>query len=356
MKKPSLLLLLVVVLTFFAPAAHAKPAQKNSSVDTDVYSLIAQVNALRAANGLAPYAINATLMGIAQSHAGFMAANGVSHYGVGGSRPFERALAAGYPLAGDLTQGGFFSENITAGINKSAADAVLEWQGDAPHLNTMLSASLTEIGAGVVLIEDYVYFVIDCGKPTSSGSPQVIPTGMAEVISNVPVNPVVVKTIIPNTPDATGLTNHIVKAGETLWLIAISYGIKIDDIKDANYFVADGEIYPGQKLAIPVTPRPTETPFFPTQTVPPSTTPDVQATVIAGIFSSLTPSPTPPGIMPDLEGLISWNEPQAMLLLVFASAIMLFAIVFMVALSRMQRKNKPEEQNEDSSHKRSHIR
>ena len=178
MKRALVIICILLFIVTNSPVLAMTPSEP-AKVDMDPYSLIDQVNALRAANGLAPYSVNPILMSIAQSHAGFMAAAGVSHYGVGGSRPFERALAAGYPLAGDLTQGGLFSENITAGINKSTTDAVTEWQGDAPHLNTMLSPSLTEIGAGVVVVEGYAYYVIDCGLPTSSGVAQVIPTTMA---------------------------------------------------------------------------------------------------------------------------------------------------------------------------------
>lgn len=247
---PLMFLLLMIGLSI-QPVFGLEQDKTEARQTTDPYALIEAVNALRVQNGLAPYSINTTLMSIAQSHAGFMASNGVSHYGVGGSRPFERALAAGYPLAGDLTQGGLFSENITAGINKSVDDAVTEWQGDAPHLNTMLSSSLTEIGAGMVDIDGYIYYVIDCGRPTNSGTPQEIPTGMAEVIESVPLAPVVVNTLVPNTPDATGKVFHTVAAGETLWLIGTSYGVTAQQIREANPNVYGDEIYIGQKLFLP---------------------------------------------------------------------------------------------------------
>lgn len=248
----SLILILFVLFGSMGHPVYAENGVQNASLQiTDPYALVDAVNAFRVQNGLAPYSINPTLMAIAQSHASFMASNGVSHYGVGGSRPFERALAAGYPLAGDLTQGGFFSENITAGINKSVTDAVVEWQGDAPHLNTMLSASLTEIGAGMVSIDGYIYYVIDCGRPTNTGEPQVIPTSMAGVIDSIPLAPVVVNTLVPSTPDAQGRVIHIVASGETLWLIGVSYGITAQQIRDANPAVYGDEIFVGQKLYLP---------------------------------------------------------------------------------------------------------
>lgn len=284
--KKLIISLILILFVLFGSIGHPVFAESSSTDNlpqtTDPYALIDAVNALRAQNGLAPYSINVTLMSIAQSHASFMAANGVSHYGVGGSRPFERGLAAGYPLAGDLTQGGFFSENITAGINKSVTEAVTEWQGDAPHLTTMLSGSLTEIGAGMVSVDGYVYYVIDCARPTNSGEAQVIPTSMAGVIESIPLAPIVVNTLVPNTPDAEGRVIHTVAAGETLWLIGVSYGVTAQQIRDANPAVYGNEIYVGQKLYLPgaktATPAPpTAIPAITAGTTTPSVTPAIYA-------------------------------------------------------------------------------
>ena len=89
------------------------------------YDLINAVNALRASRGLPAYSINSTLMSVAQAHSDYQAAIGtVTHYGPGGTRPFQRALAAGYPVAGDLSLGGFYSENIQGGPGLTAQSAV----------------------------------------------------------------------------------------------------------------------------------------------------------------------------------------------------------------------------------------
>lgn len=258
----------MILLTIIA-APFASVAAKPARVTTDASSLIAAVNNLRAANGLPAYSVNDILMGTAQQHADFMSVNGVSHIGYGGTRPYQRALNAGYPLAGDLSQGGLMSENISAGLNESVQDVVLQWQGDAPHLTTMLSPNLQEIGAGVTLVGNYVYYVIDCAAPTGSRRPQytAVP-GQTLIVPGPPL----ARTVIPNTPDADGKLYHVVKPGETLWLIAITYGVKVAEIRDLNYMTEADAIYPGEKLLIRknviVTPPPAT----------PSDTPSARAT------------------------------------------------------------------------------
>lgn len=258
------------------------------------YDLINGVNALRASYGLAPYSISPILMYTAQAQADFMAANAtVTHSGPGGVGVTDRLLAAGYPLAGDLSLGGFRSENITGGVESmSAQTAVDQWTGDAPHLNTMISGDLTEIGAGVAVVGGRVYYVIDCARPTAAGTSQTLVTpiggGSAVPAVEAPVQPV--QAVVVSTPNAEGNVIHEVQYGQTLWQIAISYETKIDEIKRLNNLSGNG-IYPGERLliktgALVLTPTPTET-----------LTPAVQITVSSTptsvmLLPTITPQPT----------------------------------------------------------------
>lgn len=231
-------------------AAWADPRTRPPAASS-AYDLINAVNALRASYGLGPYSINPILMATAQAQADYMAATGdVSHTGPGGSTVTERLLAAGYPLAGDLSLGGFRSENITSGNEtKTAQEAVNGWTRDAPHLTTMISPSLTEIGAGVSVNGGRVYYVIDCALPTTDGAPQPAPqTAIGTVSTTIPGGGVIVP-VIQVTPNADGDVIHEVKAGQTLWQIAISYETKIDEIKRLNNLFTN-DIYPGDKLLI----------------------------------------------------------------------------------------------------------
>jgi len=228
-----------------ASARDPKPA-------ADAYSLIAEVNALRANNGLPPYTINATLMSIAQSHSDYQASiSTVTHYSGDGSRPYQRALAAGYPVGGDLSLGGFFSENIVAGSGMSVQQAVLIWQGDAPHLNTMLSPHLTEVGAGMANVNGYIYYTLDASMP-SGGTVSYTPDPNATPGEGTGALPTLdwIMPVITSTPNADGKIVHEVQVGQSLWGIADIYGTTVQEIRSLNNMSVDELVYPGELLFI----------------------------------------------------------------------------------------------------------
>ncbi len=243
---------------------------------SEAYELIAEVNSLRSANGLPAYNIHPILMQIAQVHANYQASIGtVTHYSADGSRPFQRALAAGYPVAGDLSLGGFFSENIQAGYQLTATETVTAWRGDAPHLNTMLSPNLRDVGAGVAYDGDYVYYTLDAGRPSDS-MPAYTPSGAGttpEAAGFPSLAPIII-----NTPLADGSIIHVVQPGDTLSAIAVAYRVTVDELRFLNTLALSAIIYPGDKLTIrlaltatPQTPTATST-RRPTATIFPSVT------------------------------------------------------------------------------------
>ena len=244
-----------ILLTFVAlssiSVARAE-SQLHPKFASSPIELVNAVNGLRASYGLPPYSINPILMSTAQAQADFLAVTGnMTHSGPGGISFTDRLLAAGYPLAGDLSLGGFRAENITGGPEDMPAEAAVNrWTGDVPHLTTMISPDLTEIGAGVALNNGRVYYVIDCARPTASGEPQG-PSGSLGAGTAAPVAspPGIIYPISLSTPNAGGELIHEVKPGQSLWLIAIAYETKIDDIKRLNNLF-DNNIYPGKKLLI----------------------------------------------------------------------------------------------------------
>ncbi len=128
--------------------------------------LVDAINRLRAEHGLPPYQMHPSLITIAQNQAEYMASTGnITHLDAQGNRPYQRALTAGYPLDGDLTQGGFLSENIQAGSNLTVEGVIQAWLADAPHTNTMLSAIYQDVGAGIATDGNLIYYCLDAAKP-----------------------------------------------------------------------------------------------------------------------------------------------------------------------------------------------
>ncbi len=311
-----ILLFMSIFLFFIAPTISVK-AQFESFAEAkqqfsaeDPYILIAEVNALRAATGTFQYEISPILMQTAQAQADYMASIGtITHLGPGGITTTNRLLAAGYPLAGDLSLGGIRSENIVAGLGMTVADAIAYWKGDDVHYNTMTSPNYTQIGVGIAISGEDVYFVLDCARhlgaktpyltntpeptiegDTSGQSPETDNSGYVALPGEGPL----ASSLFTATPDNNGKLYHIVKPGETLWLIAISYGVKIADIRRLNYMAEADAIYPKEKLLIregvfitPVPPVPSNTPAAtltvkPTQMQSPSATATlVQAAPVA---------------------------------------------------------------------------
>ena len=278
---------LVFLLTAFsfprntlAETASHLPAFSTSS------DLISSVNALRATYGLAPYQQNSILMGVAQAQAEYLVSIGtITHTSADGLRPYQRALAAGYLVAGDLNLGGWYSENLTAGVGQTAKDAVNLWMGDVPHKNTMLSGILQDAGAGVGVYGNTYYYVLDVGL--STGGTPVAYTPPA------PLSPIT-PTIVPNTPNPDGSIIHIVQRGDTLGSISMAYSVPLADILKLNGLTIKSTIFVDEKIIIrgastPTPIKPTSTPTIPpTITSWPTSTPTSTATSIP---PTATPSP-----------------------------------------------------------------
>jgi hypothetical protein len=127
------------------------------------------INAERAKKNIPLLRVHSILMTSAQKHVEYMASGGgVTHYSADGSRPFQRHLALGYPLAGDLSRGGFASENIVAGSGMTIEQAISSWYGDEPHTNTMISDKYTECGAGVAVSGNVIYYCFDVARSTNA--------------------------------------------------------------------------------------------------------------------------------------------------------------------------------------------
>ena len=152
--------------------------------------------------------INGILMSIAQGHSDYQAAIGqVTHTGAGGTRPRDRAAAAGY--GGGATF--FISENIAGGTDLSVDEVISMWLGDDPHTQTMLGANYKDIGAGVAVSNGFVYYTIDVGYVAGSGNYSPPCCHIHTPGGPTPIPIYMVQTATPN-PD--GSIVHTVLSGQ----------------------------------------------------------------------------------------------------------------------------------------------
>lgn len=278
------LLALVAALLSQPTLVLAHPSQETIATPAQ---LIDVVNALRLSYGLAPLAVHPVLMQSAQSQADYMAATGnVTHTRPGGITYTQQLLSLGFPLAGDLTLGGFRAENILS------SSGPLEWNGvpggwqDAEHMNTMLSQNLSHIGAGISQVSGRYYYALDCAMSTGTGQMQENANSIIGVAAGTEVaagDAAISQFMVPITkstagPDGTVI--HTVQYGQTLWSIAIDYGTTIKSIKALNNLGESELVYQGQELIVltGATPPPLSTPTvaqlpssIPTLTDSPST-------------------------------------------------------------------------------------
>lgn len=224
-------------LAFFLISSFfwAIPARAQSFSAGD---LLAAINALRASRGLPPYQRDGGLMAAAQQHSEYQAQIGQStHVHSDGLSPSAHGVV----------------ENIAAGSAGSLTPSIIVNQiwADALHMNTMIGYETGFAGVGIAVSGGTVYVTLNVRPGQSaatlapSGPPQGGPTG-APAATQAALAP-----IVTATPGLNGLVVHEVGFGQSLWGIAIAYGVKIDDIRTLNGLAPGStDIYTGQKLVI----------------------------------------------------------------------------------------------------------
>ena len=296
---------LLLLCTLLVPGqAFARPPQQSPGHTPQ--DLINAVNQLRIANGLDPLAVHPSLMEAAQWEADAIAGGAPGHTHPPGLTLGAWLISLGYPLAGNIALDGYRSENWAGGSELTVEETIRFWLGDAPHTNTMLSVQRSDIGAGVAQGTDpwgktVYYYVIETALQTSSGQQQPeavdLLTAIPETISAIYpdgtqaaaaasisqyIVPITVATARPD-----GDVVHEVRNGQSLWSIAIEYGVRIAEIKRFNN-LGGNEVYTGQLLLV----QKSATQPAPTATIPaPAATTIVPATPQPS--PTRTPSPTP---------------------------------------------------------------
>ncbi|HZU86500.1 MAG TPA: CAP domain-containing protein, partial [Anaerolineaceae bacterium] len=221
--------------------------------------LIAEINALRASNGLPALRVDPYLTASAQSHSQYQASIGTwTHTGAGGSTYSSRAIAAGYGGG----SGVYVRENVAMTTSSGTTSYIVYtlW-ADAVHWNTMLNSSVVDIGVGVAESNGWYYYTMDVGAVNGQASAPTKappnPSGDGSQAIQPTANPI--SAIITSTPGEDGSVIHEVQSGQALWSIAVAYATTADAIKKLNAMTSD-IIYTGQKLVVQPSFTPTLSP------------------------------------------------------------------------------------------------
>lgn len=231
---------------FFLAFGFTSAAKAQGGPTNDILQLVNQV---RAEYGLPALSYNAALATAAQNHANFIALNAIySHIGVNGSTWQDRAQAAGYT--------GHAGENLVGGTRLTPQQGVTWWRNSAVHFSNMLNPRWTEAGVGFAVGSGQNFYVMVFGTPNDAPPPRE-----EQQVVDVPF---IVAPIELAQPNEDGSIVHTVLEGHTLWAIAARYEVSLADLYLFNALTEDSVINPGDKLTIRLAdgqpPPPTPTP------------------------------------------------------------------------------------------------
>jgi LysM repeat protein len=307
----TLLALLLVGLIFalmVSPSrAEGEPPELPPADPAIVEDIFERLNALRSRRGLQPYRINPALNAAAQDQAEWLVRTGIrAHRRPDGNTPSMRVRAAGYEF-----QGWCCGENYYMSIDATPDLVWSFWVGSPSHYVNLVHRDFKEVGLGMTTDGyriSYVMVFADPFDPTQQPEPTEAPppppanniaAGNGEHIvqrgetlfriaqrygvtvrslaaANGITNPSLIfpgqRLVIgqgapsntqteeiqhnpepppdPAPPNSTDGT-HIVQSGETLFRIALRYGVSVQALAVANGITNPQLIHPGQRLVMP---------------------------------------------------------------------------------------------------------
>jgi len=300
-----------LIFALIIGAVLAVPFQTVSADDPpSPAELISMVNQVRGANGHPALVEDGAVDSSAQAAAQIMAASeSCAHIG----NASGRVAAAGYGGGARV----WATENIACGPTLTSQQAVYSYWTDALHMLPMTEASYRSIGGGVAKSASGWYYAVIEAAYTSGASTGNYDYGYnppsTTNVQGTPVANSVSQLIIPvkiAPPQPNGAVVHEVLDGQSLWSIAIAYGVKINQIIALNKLSADNPmIFPKQKLVIHAAPSPTPKPTITKTPVPPTRTPRPTSTrppptPTRTITPTITATPAPliPGL-PSIDSL-----------------------------------------------------
>jgi len=222
------------------PIAIIGQAFTTASREAISRKLLDKTNRLRTAVGLPAYTMNQALNAAAQDQAAWMAATGeASHVRPDGSKPATRAALAGYPNSWSVT------EIIYIGGIATEDHAWDFWTTSSVHYAQLTSPRHQEAGIGMAHSDTYgqaYVMIFGIAEGVMTVAPTALPMTQAATFAAV--------TPARSTPTAT-YRIHIVQRGETLYRIALKYGVPLDKLIAVNGIRNPARIEVGQQIIIP---------------------------------------------------------------------------------------------------------
>jgi LysM repeat protein len=221
-----------------------------------------------------------------------------------------------------VTENFVYDKNLTL-------SALTGYWSDSAHMLPASSAQYLYVGAGIANSDSgETYYVLEAGSisgesaaSSSSGaitSPNTSTDPSATTDTSQSINPV-----ITSTPNFDGVIYHTVKSGQTLFDIALAYGVTVNYLQEQNS-LSDYTIYVGQSLKIKLAPTPTVTSTFTPTAVYPTRTPTVRPPTKTPT-PVLTATPTP---KPSMMDKLQENRPTIGMVLLILSGLGLLAVIF----------------------------
>lgn len=324
MHKKSFLTLSViplVILLFFVPTWSVKASSISGQ------EVINMMNAQRTHHGLAALVRNDILDSVAQGDAEYLLATHLNA-DIGGVK--SRVMNAGY---GD-GQNAWATENWAMGMaGNITVDMIKGYWADDMHMIPVNNPNYKNVGAGIATDGEDTYVVLVAAYIEGGiAAPTTNP-----LVTKSPTTSQYMAPVVTSTTNADGSVTHVVQPGQTLWSIAIAYGMHIDEIKALNKLTSD-TVYAGRTLIIKLAPTVTITPTITITPPLPSRTPaPTKYLQIATRTSFPTPTATPVPAGLGLQGL----DRRTLGIIIIAVCAFGLAVVLLVS-SLKKKPKKPE--------------
>lgn len=223
------------------------------------------------------------------------------------------------------------------GTNMSVSYCVYTVWSDWVHWETMVGYVDGSVGAGVTTVNDNVYYTLNVLPAGSVVEDGASPASAAILPQQQQATSVPFTQLITATPDEDGIIIHVVQYGESLWSIAIAYGVKIEQIlKNSNLSPATSEVFEGQRLVIQAATEPSATPR-PTGTMYPGTPTPTKPRPTLTPYPSRTPAPSStPTRPPSLVRQALADGKNLGLGLVLLSGLGLIALIYLSFIKKPQ--------------------